>query len=87
MTIWKFPLPVTDEVTVAALPVGAQILTVQMQHDIPCIWALVDQYAKSEERRFRTYGTGYDIPANPGQYIGTVHMHGSILVWHVFEVK
>jgi hypothetical protein len=87
MTIWKFPVHVSDEVTVASMSIGAQILCVQMQHDTPCLWALVDKNAKREERRFRIYGTGQDIPANPGEYIGTVQMLGGMLVWHVFEVK
>ena len=34
---------------------------------------------------FVTYGTGHDVPDEPGQYVGTFFMNGGSLVFHVFE--
>jgi hypothetical protein len=33
------------------------------------------------------YGTGHDMPDDPGQYVGTFQMHGGALVFHLFEVN
>lgn len=42
MTIWKFPLKITDYQLVV-MPECAQILSVQMQYGTLCLWALVNQ--------------------------------------------
>lgn len=82
-TIWKIKLDVPETVTI--LPAGAKILTVQVQHGFPCIWAVVDTDAQRVAQRFRAYGTGEEIESDPGAYIGTVQAIGGLLVWHVFE--
>ena len=83
--IWKFPIPVEDLAEVR-IPLGGKILCVQAQHEIPCLWALVDPQEKPELRVFRTYGTGHKIIGDPGHYIGTYQLDGGRLVFHVFEV-
>lgn len=40
-TIWKYPLYVQDVQTVE-MPDEADILTVQVQGDVPCLWAMVN---------------------------------------------
>lgn len=66
------------------LPVGARILSIQTQDDgEPYLWALVDPYAPAKEVSFETYGTGWDVPDDPGTYIGT-YQEVDTYVWHVF---
>jgi hypothetical protein len=86
-TIWKYPLlnfPVLD--LALAMPKGSRILTVQMQGNQPCLWALVDQNAPKVTYHFTIVGTGWEIGvADAGgiEYIGTFQT-GSF-VWHVFR--
>lgn len=86
MKIYKYPLMI-DDVQTVVMPHGAKVLTVQMQHEMPCLWAEVDpQIIAVETRTFGIIGTGCaDIPAN-AQYIGTVQQFGGNLVWHVYEL-
>jgi len=86
MRIWKFPLEVTDHQTIL-MPPRAQLLTVQWQNSICCVWALCDQTDESRERRhIAIYGTGNPIPDNPGGYIATFQMYDGALVFHAFEI-
>jgi len=86
-TIWKFELETTDNQTIE-MPVNAEILTVQTQNEIPCIWALVDPTETKEKRFIEVFGTGHDIHYDMGvsrNYLGTYQLHGGSLVFHVFE--
>lgn len=85
-SIWKFPLAVTDEQTVA-LPKGAEILCVQTQDGIPCLWTLVTTGAAQEDVRIFTYGTGHNVMPRHGakNYIGTYQLEGGSLVFHLFR--
>jgi hypothetical protein len=81
-TIQKYPLkPLTE----LYLPHGAEILTVQMQGNAPHLWVLADPQAPLERRQFHVYGTGTNVPDQPGRYIATFQMLDGQLVWHVFE--
>lgn len=83
--IFKYALPVTDEVRIA-MPKGAEILSIQVQHGTPQIWALVDPQAPDERRHFRVIGTGHPIEDHANlRYIATFQYAGG-LVFHVFEV-
>lgn len=84
--IWKFQLETTDLQSVE-MPDGAKVLTVQVQHGTPCIWAECDTEAEKEKRWFRTFGTGHPMPDKPGEYIGTYQLNGGDLVFHVFDEK
>lgn len=80
-TIWKFEAPVDDALTIA-MPLGADVLSVQVQAGVPCIWARVDPGMPLESRAFCWRGTGH--PADVlGPFIGTIQMH--TLVFHLFE--
>lgn len=86
MQIWKWDLDLAGEQTLE-LPVGAAILTVQLQHDVPRLWALCDEKESVKvKRRFAIYVTGHPMPNEPGHYIGTFQLHGGSLVFHVFEI-
>jgi len=70
---------------IVLMPIGAKILCLQIQNDIPCVWAVVDTSVGHEGRVFSTYGTGHETPKYPGIYIGTYQLHNGALVFHVFE--
>ncbi len=85
-TIWKYPLLVTDRQDVR-MPLNAAILSVQMQGETLCLWALVNPVAPLVLRTFEVFGTGHPIAHSDEirKYIGTVQSPGRSLVWHVFE--
>ena len=86
-TIWKYKLEVTDGQNII-MPKGAEILTVQMQDENPCLWALVDPTADTEIRFIEIFGTGNPILSDMGvsrEYISTFQMLGGKLVFHAFE--
>lgn len=87
--IWKFPLsaPTADSVAIM-MPVGAEVLCVQVQHGRPCIWARVNPDAVFFARRFCVFGTGHSIPPDDGRlrYVGTFQLEDGQLVFHLFEV-
>lgn len=85
-TIWKYQ--VNPKITKFNMPKGAEILTVQNQNGIPCIWALVNPENEEEERYFEVFGTGHDVPVDIGierKYINTFQLEGGSLVFHLFE--
>lgn len=91
-TIWKFPFETADEVIIS-MPKGAEVLTVQIQGGLPCLWAIVDLGAVVfAPVKFRIFGTGHPLPTygpdeTPlGKYVGTYQQAGGALVWHVFKM-
>lgn len=84
--VYKYGVETTGEFTVN-LPLGAEILTVQIQSEIPFMWALVDPDAKQEPRRFRLVGTGHPINNGALTYIDTFQLQGGRLIFHLFEIK
>jgi hypothetical protein len=84
MRIYRYTLDAPDGNNVLLLPAGAEVLKVARRECGICLWALVDPDADITTRVFNVYGTGWNIPPNPRQYIDTV-FDGS-LVWHIFEV-
>ena len=87
-TVFKFALDAEDYVDVA-MPAGAKILHVGGQMGRIYIWALVDPNERQQLRRFRIAGTGHPISDEESTlfYLGTIHLAGDALIFHVFEVK
>ncbi len=85
-TIWKFEFKVDDDVRVK-MPTGASIIHVGSQKSLHlCLWAVVEEKAATETRRFFVRGTGHPmLRADAANHIGTV-LDGSF-VWHIFENK
>lgn len=83
-TIYKYPLLILDEQEVE-MPMGAGLMTVQMQNGQPCLWALVDTRNTVEKRKVLIRGTGHPAD-NVGRYISTFQMKGGALVFHAFEL-
>jgi hypothetical protein len=84
-TIWKYDLtPIANRFELL-MPVGAIILTLQLQDEKPVLWALVDSEAKKERREFRLLMTGqpFELQGNY-RYIGTYQFQYE-LVFHIFE--
>jgi hypothetical protein len=85
--IYKYDVEVNDTFEVE-MPDGAEILTVQVQHQQPVIWALVETNNKTVKRFFRLIGTGNPIEMDEQEslnHIGTFQITGGALVFHLFE--
>ena len=87
--IWKYRMPDPrrdGEPSFIEMPEGAVVLTLQDQFQWPTIWVLVDPEAPKKPRGFRVLGTGWEMPGDPGRYVGTSQRDHGLLVWHLFEV-
>jgi hypothetical protein len=82
--VYKYPLTLGDWISVP-MPIGAEVLCVQVQHDEPFLWARVLPGNAMVPRHFRIAGTGHDLGSNVGQHVGSFQMAGGDLVFHVFE--
>lgn len=83
--IFKYPVKVsrTQEIE---MPKGAEILSLQTQNNTPYIWALVDEDLPKEYRFFEVFGTGYFLPEENRNYIGTFQIDSGAFVGHCFEL-
>ena len=81
-TIWKFQLKLEDKQTIE-IPTYAEILSVDIQNDIICLWAKVNPHMKREIKGIAIVGTGNPLPEGLKKFIGTVQQPP--FVWHVFE--
>lgn len=85
MTIWKYQLEVTDQQEIN-IPDEAELLTVQIQNGVPCLWAKVNPKNLSTTKQILTFGTGNPFTGGLGLlYVGTYQLHEGKLVFHVFE--
>lgn len=82
--VWKFEIPITDTF-VKSMPSGAELLSVQVQHEQPMLWALVDPRAERVSRKFALVGTGHEHMGPWGRYVGTFQLRGGALVFHLFD--
>lgn len=86
ITIWKYEIPVEDTFSVD-MPAYATILTVQVQNDVPCMWAAVDTERGKVKRTFHVIGTGHDASRAVWSwpYVGTFQLDGGSYIGHLFE--
>ena len=82
-TIYKYQLETTDQQTIT-MPVGSEIISLHIQHGVPCIWVKVDIGNEVGDRTFGTFGTGHPLPENNLEFIGTYQKDQ--FVFHVFEI-
>lgn len=85
--IWKFEIPAQSNSQVE-LPHGCEILSVGSQGDSVFMWGKFpeENQERLDTREFEVYGTGHPIPGDvKRKFIGTVHMYGGSLVFHIFE--
>lgn len=67
---------------------AARILTIQMQRDKCCLWALVDPRNEFDDRTICIHGTGHPIRVKDDRelkYISTFQIPHLGLVFHAFE--
>ena len=65
----------------------SNILTVQMQGEVPFLWAEVDLEVQTEKVKFIIRGTGHPYATETKQeYIGTFQMVGGGLIWHLYKL-
>ena len=84
ITIWKFQLMFIDQ-QVLRVPMGAHVLSVQIQNGIPCLWIVVDDTRPHVERVVYTFGTGHHLNiemSKPFDFVGTYQLDD--FVGHVF---
>jgi hypothetical protein len=82
-TIWKYKITSIPDFEIS-LPLGANVLSIQMQNDYPTLWVLVDPSQPYEVRKFFKVGTGWPIRnMSATKFIATIQKDG--LVWHYFE--
>jgi hypothetical protein len=83
-TIWKFQL--TSQWV--SIPVGAKILSAQLQRGVPTIWAIVDPTAERIQRQFNILSTGSEFTLEflgGSSYIATFQDEDGIEC-HLFEI-
>jgi hypothetical protein len=81
-SIWNFVLTYRSEQTIS-MPKHAELLSVQLRHGVPTLWAIVNPEAVREERTILCHET--DALSNPDprdQYLGTVQADNK--AWHFF---
>ena len=68
------------------IPAGAKVLHADCVGDSLFAWFLVNPEAMNETRKFRVFGTGFEIPEDLNlKYIATAKMSDGVLIWHIFE--
>lgn len=92
--IYRYPLDITSAQAVK-VPLGAEVLTVQMQAGTLQMWVLVDQdvidLALEEYKTIGVFGTGHSMPdeCKKSTYINTFQIGDSVLgglVFHAFDL-
>jgi hypothetical protein len=84
--VLKYTIPRDKWVFSVDMPVTAKVLCVQVQKEVPCIWALVNINMPPAPRTFRLITTGEQLGDEFSlRYVGTVQLNGGILVLHLFE--
>lgn len=86
MKIFKYILEIKD-LNCISMPRGAEIISCQAQNEQLCLWARVHPQAKMDDRVFRIYGTGHQLPSYWGDHIHLATVQIRSLVWHVYEVR
>lgn len=65
---------------------GSVLLSIREQHQQPQAWFLCNTSRPKVKRRFVSFGTGHEIPADMHlEPVGSFHLGGGALVFHVFE--
>jgi hypothetical protein len=86
-TIWKYDVPAISRggCSRISMPVGAKVLSVQVQGTTPVMWASVDPAAPKKDRFFQIVGTGWNFDPSGLEFVGTFQIDGGSLVFHLFE--
>ena len=85
--IFKYEIPITDEIISMELPESYGLCDVQNQGDKIYMWAVIDIHAKLVTRHFKIVGTGHQIMDIEHLYFLRTVVMPNGLVWHIFEVN
>jgi hypothetical protein len=89
--IYKYKIEMSGSTIdrIVKLPKHADIISVGVQFNEIFIWAIVIPAHDLEDRVFRVYPTGMEIPLceKMGEFLGSVLLFDGNLVFHVFECK
>jgi hypothetical protein len=90
-TVWKYDAaPPAKDFGVEfqhEMPVGAKILFVAIQFDVPKMWVEVDpEQLSTETRHFKLVGTGRNAIAERDYHRGSFMVEPGAFVFHVYEV-
>ena len=81
-TIYKYSISITES-QIVNMPIGSNIISLQMQNGIATMWAIVDTTESLTPVKIRIFGTGEEIPAGSVlRHIGSIQEKG--YVWHIF---
>lgn len=83
--VWKYTLQ--GPVTMLEMPLGAKVLSLQVQDNQPQIWALVDPAQFKVKRTFLAVPTGGEFESAGMKYVGTFQINNGSLVFHIFEAS
>ena len=85
-TVYKYPLQLVEKQEIS-LPDNHQILDIQLQNGVPCMWVLLDvddlQPSKSHTFYISIFGTGHKFDAKQLNFIKTLQFNSG-LVFHFF---
>ncbi len=68
-----------------SMPQDAEIISVQLQRNMPCIWAIIDPEEKLVKRKFVTIGTGREFDGARNLIYRGTDQQDDYFGWHVFE--
>ena len=83
-TIWKFPFIISDVLEII-MPSGAEVLSVGMQSDVPCLWAIVEDTQPVKLSKFYVVGTGHPLNEYTTSQSYVTTFQDGPFVWHVFQ--
>lgn len=85
--IYKYPLEIKEKQEIL-LPDNHQILDIQVQNNIPCLWVLLDSDDLDPSKIHSFYihlvGTGQKFNDSILNYITTFQLAGASIVLHAF---
>lgn len=87
ITIWKYPIEITDIVEIE-MPTDEHLkfLSLQEQNDASFMWWQLNPNAEKKTHTFYWIGTGHPFVSTEAQYLGTlVNIRGLPLVFHLYE--
>lgn len=82
-TIFKYPLS-HQHTNLVRMPIGAEIVKIDAQHDVVCIWVDCNPDESHVDRLFYSYNTGASIDPKL-KHLATVLLNDGYRVVHVFE--
>lgn len=89
ITVYKYPIPVTDEFRIE-LPADYRILSAQAQKNEPFLWALVDTETKPISVPFVLKGTGHPFTEDQAEaycdleHVSSFQLYEGAIVFHLF---